>query len=609
MLYHSCVSKQKRGVHRMKLPFCRAALLAAALGVCLVGCKPAATDDPSASATAETAEAAATLTPTAATTAQPVAAEIGTVLPATEDAGRSYLDETLFIGDSNTVRYTMYADETGTAFASVDNSIGVVSMGAGAITTLKCEKFKGSSTMYTVPEAVAMLKPQRIIICYGTNNLGGSSTDATSYIKTYLQGLQTIQTAWPYCDIIVSAIPPLDKQRENTNLTMTQVDAYNAALVTMCEENGFKFLNSAEVLRDDATGWAKTDYTLSDGVHLSKTAVTAYFDYVRTHAYITEDRRPQPLGSIPQPDGVPANLITSDPIAVRGAKVPLEFVATNGGKVSGSTSQLVKKGGTASAVTAVADEGFVFAGWTASSGGSYSSATISFTMPQNADAGGVVLTAHFKADAHEHEYVEVEGTKTAATCLKAGSAKYKCKICGEVIEKDIKPLGHDWDDGVQKGAEIIYTCKREGCGETKVEAAKATPTPSPSPTPVVTAAPTAVPTQAPTPVPTAVPTAAPTAVPATPEPTAVPTPTPEPHTHDFQLISDTATCTAGGTKTYRCSCGETKTEESAALGHTPAQQADGSVVCSRCNAVLQAAPAPEPVTPSEPTTESDTPTE
>ena len=589
----------------MKLPVL---LAAAALTVCLTGCSHAQTDA-TPSATSETAEAAATATPAAtpATSAEPVCAEVGTILPETADAGRSYVDETLFIGDSNTARYLLYANETGTAFTSLNNNIGVVSMGVGSITSLKCEKFKGSSAMYTVPDAVAMLKPKRIIICYGTNNLSGSSTDATNYIKTYLQGLQAIQTAWPYCDIIVSAIPPLDKQRENTNLTMTQVDAYNAALVQMCEENGFKFLNSAEVLRDAATGWAKTDYTLSDGVHLSKTAVTAYFDYVRTHAYITEDRRPQPLGSIPQPDGVPANLITSDPIAVRGAKVPLEFVATSGGKVSGSTSQLVKKGGTASAVTAVADEGFVFAGWTASSGGSYSSTTISFTMPQNADAGGVVLTAHFKADAHEHEYVEVEGTKTAATCLKAGSAKYKCKICGEVVEKDIKPLGHDWDDGVQKGAEIIYTCKREGCGETKVEAAKATP--SPSPTPVVTTAPTAVPTQAPTPVPTAVPTAAPTAVPATPEPTAVPTPTPEPHTHDFQLISDTTTCTAAGTKTYQCSCGETKTEESAALGHSGVKQPDGSLVCSRCNEVLQAAPAPEPVTPSEPTTESDTPTE
>lgn len=586
----------------MKLPVL---LAAAALAVCLTGCSHAQTDA-TPSATSETAGAAATATPAAtpATSAEPVFAEVGTILPETADAGRSYVDETLFIGDSNTARYLLYANETGTAFTSLNNNIGVVSMGVGSITSLKCEKFKGSSAMYTVPDAVAMLKPKRIIICYGTNNLSGSSTDATNYIKTYLQGLQAIQTAWPYCDIIVSAIPPLDRQRENTNLTMTQVDAYNAALVQMCEENGFKFLNSAEVLRDDATGWAKKDYTLSDGVHLSKEAVTAYFTYVRTHAYAAEDRRPQPLGTIPTPDGVPANLINKDPIAVRGAKVPLEFVAANGGKLSGTTSQLVKKGGTAAAVTAVPDEGFVFAGWTASSGGSYSSATISFTMPQNADAGGVVLTANFKADAHEHEYVEVEGTKTAAICLKAGSAKYKCKICGEVIEKDIKPLGHDWDDGVQKGAEIIYTCKREGCGETKVEAAKATPSPSPTPqptaTPVVTAAPTAVPTQAPTPVPTAVPTVA---------PTAVPTPTPEPHTHDFQLISDTATCTAGGTKTYRCSCGETKTEESAALGHSGVEQPDGSVVCSRCNAVLQAAPAPEPVTPSEPTTESDTPTE
>lgn len=592
-----------------EVPFMKVSVLLAALGLagCLTACAPKTPDTLRQPATAESA--APTAAP--ATTAQPAAAEpaaaVGTVLPAGADAGRSYLDETLFIGDSNTARYLLYADDTGTAFTSLSNNIGVVSMGAGAITTLKCEKFKGSSTMYTVPESVAMLKPKRIIICYGTNNLSGASTDAARFIATYLQGLQAIRQAWSYCDIIVSAIPPLDKQRENTNLTMTQVDAYNAALVQMCEENGFKFLNSAEVLRDDATGWAKTDYTLSDGVHLSKKAVEAYFTYVRTHAYQTEDRRPQPLGSIPQPDGVPANLITKDPIAVRGAKVPLEFVAEHGGTLSGTTSQLVKKGATAGAVTAVPDAGFVFAGWTASSGGSYSSESLSFTMPQDADAGGVVLTAHFKADAHEHEYVEVEGTKTAATCLKAGSAKYKCKICGEVIEKDIKPLGHDWDDGVQKGAEIIYTCKREGCGETKVEAAKATP--QPTATPVVTMAPTAVPTQAPTPVPTAVPTAAPTAVPATPEPTAVPTPTPEPHTHDFQLISDTATCTAGGTKTYRCSCGETKTEESAALGHSGVTQPDGSVVCSRCSEVLQAAPAPEPVTPSEPTTESDTPTE
>lgn len=544
----------------MKLPVL---LAAAALAVCLTGCSHAQTDA-TPSATSETAEAAATATPAAtpATSAEPVCAEVGTILPETADAGRSYVDETLFIGDSNTARYLLYANETGTAFTSLNNNIGVVSMGVGSITSLKCEKFKGSSAMYTVPDAVAMLKPKRIIICYGTNNLSGSSTDATNYIKTYLQGLQAIQTAWPYCDIIVSAIPPLDRQRENTNLTMTQVDAYNAALVQMCEENGFKFLNSAEVLRDDATGWAKKDYTLSDGVHLSKEAVTAYFTYVRTHAYAAEDRRPQPLGTIPTPDGVPANLINKDPIAVRGAKVPLEFVAANGGKLSGTTSQLVKKGGTAAAVTAVPDEGFVFAGWTASSGGSYSSVTISFTMPQNADAGGVVLTANFKADAHEHNYAEIEDTRVNPTCTNSGSAKYKCTICGEVIEKELPALGHDWDGGVRSGDYITYYCRREGCSETKTEESQHT------------------------------------------------------HTYDEGIVTQAATCGAPGVLTRTCAiCGQQIQEEIPATGQHQYGEAvrDGDylvmncIICGHSESTYSPLPPENPAPVDPPPVESPQP--
>ena len=528
-----------------------------ALTMLLTGCKKE--PDALTPATAETAASAvaaeATPAPTAAASAAPLAAEVGTVLPKTADAGRSYVDETLFIGDSNTARYLMYADETGTAFTTLANNIGVVSMGAGAITTLKCEQFSGSSTMYTVPDAVAMLKPKRIIICYGTNNLGGSSTDATAFIDTYLKGLQAIESAWPYCDIIVSAIPPLDKQRENTNLMMTQVDAYNAALVEMCEKNGYKFLNSAEVLRDDVTGWAKTDYTLSDGVHLSKTAVTEYFTYVRTHAYVTEDRRPQPLGNIPTPVGPPVNLITKDPIAVRGAKVPLEFVAENGGKLSGTTSQLVKKGATGTAVTAVPNEGFVFAGWTSSTGGSYSNATISFTMPSDANAGGVVLTAHFKAAEHDHDYVEIEGTKVSPTCLTDGTCQYKCRICGEVIEKTISALGHDWDGGTTYTDVIVYTCKR--CGEEKREKVE--------------------------------------------------------HVHDYTIYAgekSPATCTSPQLLIFKCSCGAEDPEPNygePALGHSGVVQPDGSIVCERCGELLQAAPTPPPAT--DPPVSPDPPVE
>lgn len=495
-----------------------ALILAAACLLC--GCSRINQTKATATATPETGSVRVSPTPqtSAEPTAEAAAGQNGTVLVQTPDAGRSYLDETLFIGDSNTVRYTMYADDTGAAFTTLKNNIGVVSMGAGAIPTLKCEKFKGDSSLYTIPEAVSKLRPRRIIIGFGTNNLSGSSTDATGFISKYREGLAAIVAAWPYADIIVSAIPPLDQQRDNTNLTMTQVDAYNDALIAMCEQEGYKFLNSAEVLRDSATGWAKKDYTLSDGVHLSKQAVTEYFAYVRTHAYITEDRRPASTAAIPEPDGVPLGLISSDPIAVRGARVPVEFVATGGGKVTGATSQKVKKGGTCSAVTAVADQGWQFAYWTASLGSVGAGASLTFTVPSNADANGVIVTAHFEPIEHEHTFEEIEDTRVEPDCLNAGTVKVKCTICGTVKEKELPALGHQWDKGVVAREAtagvpgvMTYTCTR--CLVTKTEPIEALPTPSPvptaTPTPEPTAAPTATPTLAPTETPTPTPTAAP----------------------------------------------------------------------------------------------------
>ena len=161
-------------------------------------------------------------------------------------------------------------------------------------------------------------------------------------------------------------------------------------------------------------------------------------------------------------------------------------------------------------MTAVPDDGFVFAGWTSSTGASYSSETLSFTMPSDANAGGVVLTAHFTADEHEHNYVEIEGTKVAATCLTDGTCQYKCTICGEIIEKTTYALGHDWDEGTTYSDAIVYTCKR--CGEQKKEQ-------------IV-------------------------------------------HMHNYQLVSETmATCISEGKRTYQCSCGDEYTESVPATGH------------------------------------------
>lgn len=220
-----------------------------------------------------------------------------TILEQTADAGDSYVDETLFLGDSNTARMYRMFD-----YCSYDNAIGSVGMTAKSLATFACVQVSTSSGYITMPQAVAKLQPRRVILTFGTNDLN-PGYKAADFVKNYQTGIEAIITAYPSVDIIVNAIPPIGQQHSNQSLTQTQVDEYNKALVEMCQTKGWKFLNSAEVLKDSVTGYAKSGYVeTSDGIHLTRTAMDALFNYIRTHSYITEDDRPA-LTTIPKHTG------------------------------------------------------------------------------------------------------------------------------------------------------------------------------------------------------------------------------------------------------------------------------------------------------------------
>ena len=220
-----------------------------------------------------------------------------TILEQTADAGDSYVDETLFLGDSNTARMYRMFD-----YCSYDNAIGSVGMTAKSLVTFACVQVSTSSGYITMPQAVAKLQPRRVILTFGTNDLN-PGYKAADFVKNYRTGIEAIVTAYPSVDIIVNAIPPIGQQHSNQSLTQTQVDEYNKALVEMCQEKDWKFLNSAEVLKDSVTGYAKSGYVeTSDGIHLTRTAMDALFTYIRTHSYITEDDRPA-LTTIPKHTG------------------------------------------------------------------------------------------------------------------------------------------------------------------------------------------------------------------------------------------------------------------------------------------------------------------
>ena len=220
-----------------------------------------------------------------------------TILEQTADAGESYVDETLFLGDSNTARMYRMFD-----YCSYDNAIGSVGMTAKSLASFACVQLSTASGYVTMPQAVAKLQPRRVILTFGTNDLN-PGYKAADFVKNYQTGIEAIVTAYPSVDIIVNAIPPIGQQHSNQSLTQTQVDEYNKALVEMCQAKGWKFLNSAEVLKDSVTGYAKSGYVeTSDGIHLTRTAMDALFNYIRTHSYITEDDRPA-LTTIPKHTG------------------------------------------------------------------------------------------------------------------------------------------------------------------------------------------------------------------------------------------------------------------------------------------------------------------
>ena len=134
------------------------------------------------------------------------------------------------------------------------------------------------------------MKPRRVVMTFGTNNASGQFT-RESFIDAYRDAIAAIQDAYPYCDVIINAIPPIGKVRSYPDITMETLDDFNKALEELAQELGLPFLNSSEALKG-GDGYAKPDYVIGDGLHLSQAALEELLFYTRTHAYEAEDRRP-----------------------------------------------------------------------------------------------------------------------------------------------------------------------------------------------------------------------------------------------------------------------------------------------------------------------------
>ena len=377
------------------------------------------------------------------------------VLGQTDDAGKEYIDQTIFVGDSNTYRYYQYA------LLELDQVVAVEGLGIQNFTTDKSIYFKGDDTGYSIPDALAKMKPRRIIVMMGTNNADGSMS-ASEFVSNYRTGLEAIKTAYPYTDIIVAAVPPIPQDHASyPSMSMETINDFNEALAQMCADNGYKFLNISEVLVGN-DGYGKSQYFMAGDIHLKKDALTAIMEYARTHAYLgTEDRRPD-TSNIPErrktgATGTVTTTPTPDTTQTEKTYTAQYNVDKNvggtltSGDEKGKTSLSFKdlKASSSVSVTAVPAEGYEFLKW---SDGNTNATRTDKDFKQN-----INVTAMFGAKL----VVSIE-QGSSGTAQVGQQVYFSASVSDKSINKDTSVI---WTlDGAQQrvGYSWNYTPQKEG---------------------------------------------------------------------------------------------------------------------------------------------------
>lgn len=291
--------------------------------------------------------------------AYPLDTSLEAVLPqaAADDA---YITASVFAGD----QYAVTLQKDGRI--TLNQFVGQEGLKTSKALSTSCVNFASDSSNYTIPQAIPKMKARRVFVQLGANDVDGS-VSVDSFIADYKQFLQSIRSAYSYCDIIAVGIPPVTEDSTNAAATQTIIDQFNQAIAVACNDLGCKYLNSTEVLKN-SRGYAESSYFEANGY--SASGVRALLEYAKSHAYNTMDSRPDTSdipqrasqssgsGSTPLPTATPTKFTASYEVEDSG-----KGTLTGNGQTGVSSVEIQAESGTSVNVTAVAADGFVFYKW------------------------------------------------------------------------------------------------------------------------------------------------------------------------------------------------------------------------------------------------------
>lgn len=210
------------------------------------------------------------------------------ILQKTDDAGMSYVDKLVFLGESTTAHLVHRGNLTG------GRDTKQVWSGPGNTLMLSTEiattliKYPETGEEIALRDAIAQKKPEYLVITLGLNGIMGFQRNNELFNFCYQKLIDTVKEQSPNTKIIIQSEFPLTRDCKEFSESASVVNGYikqiNSLALKLAEKNGLKYLDTASVLMDEE-GFLKSEYDNGDGLHISEAGYTAIIGYIRTHAY------------------------------------------------------------------------------------------------------------------------------------------------------------------------------------------------------------------------------------------------------------------------------------------------------------------------------------
>lgn len=205
-----------------------------------------------------------------------------TLLKETAMQDDSYVENTIFAGDSTALYYVMNKIIKG------KNLWHKEGLPLDKVFTQEIYINHQESHM-TLISALEEKKPGRILLMLGTNSV--STMEIDYFTEQYEKLLKELKRVSPNTQIIVQSIFPVSIDYDNSGkkLNNDKINKMNYKLLEVCNKLDIPFLNTSEVLKD-SEGGLKSEYSRNEaatpGVHLSEEGNRVAIEYFKKHAVL-----------------------------------------------------------------------------------------------------------------------------------------------------------------------------------------------------------------------------------------------------------------------------------------------------------------------------------